>query len=155
MRGAPKEFGVANRKARIIPAYAGSTIRTPLPHRHPWDHPRVCGEHGDLTAEQAKQPGSSPRMRGAPSILSGLTFFARIIPAYAGSTGWPQRLWSGCADHPRVCGEHGNRYGRLMVTGGSSPRMRGALQRFAQVNDVREIIPAYAGSTCLGWVVRG
>ena len=30
----------------IIPAYAGNTGRWP-PFRHrPWDHPRVCGEHG-------------------------------------------------------------------------------------------------------------
>ena len=29
----------------IIPAYAGNTIRSPLPRRNLRDHPRICGEH--------------------------------------------------------------------------------------------------------------
>ena len=50
------------------------------------DHPRGCGEHNNLTHDNNKAVGSSPRMRGAhhPADLSDLP--ARIIPADAGST---------------------------------------------------------------------
>ena len=50
-----------------------------------------------------------------------------IIPADAGSTFFlsfhPLPSW----DHPRGCGEHLEGRGYLGLFGGSSPRMRGAL----------------------------
>ena len=55
------------RPGRIIPAYAGNTMRS----RTAWptirDHPRVCGEHFDEHLAVRITKGSSPRMRGTPA----------------------------------------------------------------------------------------
>ena len=50
----------------IIPAYAGNTYYVTLPRLIVWDHPRVCGEHGELVHVGQPVAGSSPRMRGTP-----------------------------------------------------------------------------------------
>ena len=34
----------------IIPAFAGNTLNTPGAERHPWDHPRIRGEHLQFNA---------------------------------------------------------------------------------------------------------
>ena len=132
---------------RIIPAYAGSTCRAVRMIRKRKDHPRVCGEHDLFQHSFQQTQGSSPRMRGAPIILSLFRQLVRIIPAYAGSTGIRSRKLWGEEDHPRVCGEH--RLARLRVAArwGSSPRMRGALSRMSAAWAFLRIIPAYAGST--------
>ena len=92
--------------ARIIPAYAGSTRAIAQHCRHIGDHPRVCGEHHSLADADRSVPGSSPRMRGAQTLLDGLLRGAGIIPAYAGSTAGEAGWKSIIPDHPRVCGEH-------------------------------------------------
>ena len=51
-----------------------------------WDHPRVCGEHGNPNVIYVGETGSSPRMRGARFAETSGTHDKRIIPAYAGST---------------------------------------------------------------------
>ena len=53
----------------IIPAYAGSTIKSrqiPFTDR---DHPRIRGEHGATAINSISQPGSSPHTRGAPASV--------------------------------------------------------------------------------------
>ena len=45
MRGAPKNYLIADSYAGIIPAHAGSTIRTISAHGPGRDHPRSRGEH--------------------------------------------------------------------------------------------------------------
>ena len=49
-------------------------------------------------------------------------------------------------DHPRACGEHGIDARYLELTLGSSPRLRGTLQRICNWNNVFGIIPALAGN---------
>ena len=71
---------------RIIPAYAGSTaccLRAAYSRR---DHPRIRGEHLGRSGGRAKNVGSSPHTRGAPSDVEKALIASRIIPAYAGST---------------------------------------------------------------------
>ena len=73
-------------RARIIPAYAGSTYRRSLPNSRHRDHPRIRGEHQQLALIKPGDLG--------------------IIPAYAGSTAemfYPQWV---AEDHPRIRGEH-------------------------------------------------
>ena len=95
--------------------------------------------------------GSSPRMRGTRHIRCQST--------------------PGPWDHPRVCGEHRQRFGRTyyvrgssprmrgtpsswilscVVLAGSSPRMRGTLEAGTGTKDNPGIIPAYAGNTSMG-----
>ena len=45
MRGTPMESVLALSHLGIIPAYAGNTDNLTVNRVHPWDHPRVCGEH--------------------------------------------------------------------------------------------------------------
>ena len=70
----------------IIPADAGSTRFVYSMSFDIKDHPRGCGEHNQTQGPRAVGRGSSPRMRGAPSLgLTGQSEL-RIIPADAGST---------------------------------------------------------------------
>ena len=50
-------------------------------------------------------------------------------------------------DHPRACGEHTPRDNGFVLGSGSSPRMRGALDKFRMPDGTIGIIPAHAGST--------
>ena len=109
----------------IIPAYAGNTCWTRYYRRIVGDHPRVCGEHKFRRSKGFFCSGSSPRMRGTPSLPFHDHEIVGIIPAYAGNTRTPSRKSTTGRDHPRVCGEHC--WIELMSVPilGSSPRMRG------------------------------
>ena len=73
------------------------------------DHPRVCGEHSLMIRSRTCLQGSSPRMRGALSLIFPVLLLAGIIPAYAGSTVRHSAAPPYSRDHPRVCGEHSYR----------------------------------------------
>ena len=106
MRGARARARRRQARRGIIPAHAGSTCRRNGPLWFVRDHPRVCGEHLETMVATRGSTGSSPRMRGAPSLSVAKTLTSGIIPAHAGSTSpprWPPML---TRDHPRVCGEH-------------------------------------------------
>ena len=132
---------------RIIPAYAGNTACRLVPERRHWDHPRVCGEHLFRACRATYVQGSSPRMRGTRRPASVSTLHRGIIPAYAGNTFCDLSSRPPTRDHPRVCGEHVIIVLAQNVEQGSSPRMRGTLQRRPKRNKPAGIIPAYAGNT--------
>ena len=106
MRGALQPIEGLHLRDGIIPAYAGSTHPSGARRGGGRDHPRVCGEHVTCWSCCAISLGSSPRMRGAPHLRAYSSISARIIPAYAGSTGDGQGVPRVVWDHPRVCGEH-------------------------------------------------
>ena len=99
--------------------------------------------------------GSSPRMRGTPTVATAAKTIARLIPTYAGNT--PKRSSSSFSHraHPHVCGEHGHRMGCRSGCRGSSPRMRGTPFRVAISSLKAGLIPTYAGNTCSGAVFGG
>ena len=70
----------------IIPAYAGNTAVRIVSTKKHRDHPRVCGEHETQACAAYDKQGSSPRMRGTHSLISGCVKIHGIIPAYAGNT---------------------------------------------------------------------
>ena len=73
-----------------------------------------------------------------------------IIPACAGSTGAGRAFAVVHRDHPRVRGEHASTHSAGPVSGGSSPRARGAPTAVGTALVETGIIPACAGSTgCL------
>ena len=127
MRGTPSVAHPVGCAGGIIPAHAGNTALGSADSLSGRDHPRACGEHLLPRQKAWGQPGSSPRMRGTPTNIGGLSRRTR--------------------DHPRACGEHWTIYELIPFDGGSSPRMRGT--RFgasAVIKDVG-IIPAHAGNT--------
>ena len=79
--------------------------------------------------------------------MSRITLSARIIPAYAGSTGRCTCLPVRRSDHPRIRGEHDRHSGRPASYRGSSPHTRGAPKNVFKAISQTRIIPAYAGST--------
>ena len=91
--------------------------------------------------------GSSPRVRGARTMVVSSSPPHGIIPACAGSTLQSSRTKCTRTDHPRVCGEHHYLLQDDITSPGSSPRVRGApnsvLVHYPDVG----IIPACAGST--------
>ena len=147
MRGTPTGVVSQTQTLGIIPAYAGNTILMVREVERERDHPRVCGEHNGEGYQRSRRQGSSPRMRGTHDGSAVFVPRHGIIPAYAGNTcaikGGTSYDW----DHPRVCGEH-KRLPRTHTTRpGSSPRMRGTLQRSLDMWYFIGIIPAYAGNT--------
>ena len=65
VRGALDSHGLRPLVGGIIPACAGSTKSTAALRVAPWDHPRMCGEHGKSAAHCSVRLGSSPHVRGA------------------------------------------------------------------------------------------
>ena len=126
-RGAPCQRCLYYQPIWIIPAYAGSTRYRPGTPDPRGDHPRIRGEHSRFSSPSAATTGSSPHTRGALGPVVAEVSERGIIPAYAGSTGWP-------AHH-------------IKPRPGSSPHTRGAPLRLQQDQVLSRIIPAYAGST--------
>ena len=85
-RGAHAALDVEGLAARIIPAYAGSTVAEQCTHWVSSDHPRIRGEHRDSNGKGCRTLGSSPHTRGALLHAQTALKTTRIIPAYAGST---------------------------------------------------------------------
>ena len=48
----------------ITPAYAGKSTQRAWTYGHGGDHPRLCGEKGDVDLEWVEKTGSPPPMRG-------------------------------------------------------------------------------------------
>ena len=86
MRGAPWSVSPGNGEVGIIPAHAGSTNVENLSRLLGQDHPRACGEHNARSPVGGTEPGSSPRMRGAPLVAKVAKETGGIIPAHAGNT---------------------------------------------------------------------
>ena len=146
-RGAQGRHRRSTSRARIIPAYAGSTFshRKLLSiHR---DHPRIRGEHVRLGFTRNVFFGSSPHTRGALRRSENSSCSSWIIPAYAGSTPLRRRAGYRSRDHPRIRGEHGPVRRPRTACPGSSPHTRGARHRHPGSPRRERIIPAYAGST--------
>ena len=167
-RGAQVAEFQADRRLRIIPAYAGSTPFTASPPHAVRDHPRIRGEHTCRSSPLLTPGGSSPHTRGAHLQELAVADAGRIIPAYAGSTsnrpvmavfpagssphtrGARKRLRIddiGPPDHPRIRGEHVPKAIFSPKLRGSSPHTRGALSPCGIHHAGTRIIPAYAGST--------
>ena len=113
----------------IIPAYAGNTGIWSDIVRFRRDHPRICGEHSCRHLAHRLPQGSSPHMRGTPDFYVDNVRGYGIIPAYAGNTNAPSSTHVTARDHPRICGEHTAIKGGRMMAGGSSPHMRGTLEK--------------------------
>ncbi|EID50583.1 hypothetical protein HMPREF1324_1145 [Rothia aeria F0474] len=86
MRGtqAKKFFCLAH--CGLIPTYAGNTMTCSQVCCHSGAHPHVCGEHENNGEYMTIEEGSSPRMRGTPTLKSIVGEENGLIPTYAGNT---------------------------------------------------------------------
>ena len=132
---------------RIIPARAGPTMSRLTTFLALSDHPRACGANAFRFALDHSPIGSSPRVRGQPSVAAGSRTELRIIPARAGPTPPVLRHGFSTPDHPRACGANGDENENYGLLRGSSPRVRGQHDGVVQSDAAGRIIPARAGPT--------
>ena len=130
----------------IIPACAGNSLQLPGLPEDRWDHPRVCGEQGQSRDEVHSFLGSSPRVRGTAHNVWDFNAMTRIIPACAGNSRLRVAEMRGDRDHPRVCGEQKASMTDLVISPGSSPRVRGTGKTVSLGASALGIIPACAGN---------
>ena len=112
-------------------------------------HPRVCGENELLQERWARARGSSPRVRGKRVGNRCVSTWKGLIPACAGKTVCSAFSLVSSKAHPRVCGENRRPWHLVLVTRGSSPRVRGKRLSRSFRGQARGLIPACAGKTCL------
>ena len=130
VRGTPVGVPPAISLPRFIPACAGNSRRLPLPPSDPSVHPRVCGELRASSSTTKSFAGSSPRVRGTRSAVSG-AIGSRPV-------------------HPRVCGELRPGQAATRSASGSSPRVRGTPRRIRPGISRGRFIPACAGNSRTG-----
>ena len=104
-RGKVGQAGLLLPFRRIIPAYAGKSLRRKFFFVMGKDHPRIRGEKCVPTHIQTAHEGSSPHTRGKVRASPRETFQIRIIPAYAGKSEKPGIFTAVKKDHPRIRGE--------------------------------------------------
>ena len=109
---------------RIIPAYAGKSLRLPASGSRWRDHPRLRGEKKIMTPPLSLPKGSSPLTRGKDAGYTAADSGLRIIPAYAGKSYFLPEHRKKFEDHPRLRGEKIAK--NLICEGaGDHPRLRG------------------------------
>ena len=130
---------------RITPAYAGKSFRKTAVRHAIKDHPRLCGEKLQDTADFTHVAGSPPPMRGKGHSLTGLHLHRGITPAYAGKRNFLSQHQCFKQDHPRLCGEKCPKLTKTKEVTGSPPPMRGKVAMLAKLIGKKGITPAYAG----------
>ena len=147
VRGLPRVVEHNVLQSRIIPARAGFTVAALTPRPMTSDHPRACGVYVIPCTSVCSNHGSSPRVRGLPYELGVTHGPRRIIPARAGFTAPPGARACPRTDHPRACGVYVVPVADVASGQGSSPRVRGLLERRTGHIRSNRIIPARAGFT--------
>ncbi len=113
---------------RSIPACAGEPVLHVGTVYWIGVYPRVCGGTADITVDDFRARGLSPRVRGNLNRLSGDKSGLGSIPACAGEPYCPTYRKDVCKVYPRVCGGTISPENRQSPSGGLSPRVRGNLQ---------------------------
>ena len=146
-RGTPFPMNSASSSCRVIPAWAGNTGQDASSEARLPGHPRVGGEHQAEGTGPKTRNGSSPHGRGTLADCARRVARLRVIPAWAGNTSCTTNGYPIVTGHPRVGGEHVNRFPRDAAEVGSSPRGRGTRLRAGGLQRSHRVIPAWAGNT--------
>ena len=107
----------------------------------------MCGEHAFKLDCVRHGRGSSPRVRGTPTLSEYLILQLGFIPACAGNTSSSLVVMTFTTVHPRVCGEHDTISVPVLCSNGSSPRVRGTRCDTHPRFHGHRFIPACAGNT--------
>ena len=131
----------------LIPARAGNTpVRFPSQFK-PRAHPRSRGEHPILVLISSRRAGSSPLARGTRVAEFLTNARVGLIPARAGNTVNPARVYPNTRAHPRSRGEHVWVVRFPAAPSGSSPLARGTHGSSGIFAHRLGLIPARAGNT--------
>ncbi len=131
---------------RFIPAGAGNSSPARAASSTGSVHPRGCGEQ--LIGQRCVllELGSSPRVRGTGHLHRVPDDAVRFIPAGAGNSHRHIREHRNTPVHPRGCGEQTNGLPMGQNHRGSSPRVRGTVERHELQRLCDRFIPAGAGN---------
>ena len=144
-RGKVRLSFLAQRPARITPAWAGKSLRSRSYASKEKDHPRVGGEKPLYHILQTLCWGSPPRGRGKGVIIVCEVCCRGITPAWAGKSSLSRFRPFPSEDHPRVGGEKLYAVSAPYARSGSPPRGRGKdIVAWRQTAEHR-ITPAWAG----------
>ena len=132
---------------RLIPAWAGKTLKPRAPTTTRGAHPRVGGENASHAQATSSTSGSSPRGRGKLILSTDRESKLGLIPAWAGKTTLDDLAARGVQAHPRVGGENSACRGSARAVEGSSPRGRGKPHAEGLPVSATGLIPAWAGKT--------
>ena len=146
-RGKPGGRAYLAGQPRLIPAWAGKTLKTWTAVGRTTAHPRVGGENSILSPALDRRAGSSPRGRGKLGVRRLLCCQLRLIPAWAGKTPKSGRPPFWRTAHPRVGGENRADENLMDLVDGSSPRGRGKPHGVLAHGPRTRLIPAWAGKT--------
>ena len=147
MRGKHNKREQYYQREGITPAHAGKTHSKGGSALMRRDHPRACGENGQLLCFVGNGQGSPPRMRGKQPCKGRGCRIRRITPAHAGKTEETTHVCAIVQDHPRACGENLKSRVCPKIRTGSPPRMRGKLTDDDTMLMCQRITPAHAGKT--------
>ncbi len=125
--GAPVQSMELATKGRFIPTCVGSAISSSFSAWYWAVHPHVCGERSAPHVKFDPCLGSSPRVWGARTVFLSPSRFPRFIPTCVGSASSADCAGLAAAVHPHVCGERAKPIDSCIESGGSSPRVWGAL----------------------------
>ena len=106
----------------------------------------MCGERFIIPGDTVPGTGSSPRVRGTHFCTCRCILCRRFIPACAGNAFGRLPARPLYPVHPRVCGERVCPRHRVVISSGSSPRVRGTPHRCYRSKDRTRFIPACAGN---------
>ena len=146
-REPPHSDRIPQLQAGITPAYAGTTYCNNLICCIRQDHPRIRGNHARRQNSSRTDGGSPPHTREPPTAITLSAVFARITPAYAGTTKNSIQQAPVVEDHPRIRGNHSTRFIAMSSSLGSPPHTREPPRYMRCARVVRRITPAYAGTT--------
>ena len=90
---------------RFIPTCVGNSPNTSCRTVHRPVHPHVCGELKVPILAKYCGPGSSPRVWGTLSLVSGSSAITRFIPTCVGNSESIPSSNANIPVHPHVCGE--------------------------------------------------
>ncbi len=147
LRGTRSCNALLSRSRRFIPAPAGDTRAVGEDLLDHGVHPRACGGHTFFVYVGRVPTGSSPRLRGTHQQAQRRFDTTRFIPAPAGDTPIQRSPEARQAVHPRACGGHFGRQASGLPHSGSSPRLRGTLEKSLHGIAGHRFIPAPAGDT--------
>ena len=130
---------------RVYPRGCGGTRSSMSPAWRSQVYPRGCGGTSRFACRAKVDTGLSPRVRGNPLRIAGVSPVIGSIPAGAGE---PSGAWTCPAArrvYPRGCGGTRSAARGPRLRQGLSPRVRGNRGRGLQEHDAAGSIPAGAG----------
>ena len=133
-----------------IPAHAGAPKQATDPANERTVYPRACGGTLDVSTEEGKSQGLSPRMRGHLVCAGDVDHEPGSIPAHAGAPLIGRRNRRVKGVYPRACGGTPDRTLTTWPARGLSPRMRGHPIPPEDPSPVVGSIPAHAGAPFSG-----